>query len=290
MISADRFKINPYFAVFLAASIGGLSGVIVKTIGLPATSMAFIRLLVPTLLIGGYLIARRINCFRGNFKPLLLAGFLNVIRLLLYYLAFLYTSLANAVIILFTWPIFSALFGKLALREKTTPKEWILVAVSFLGMIVMYIGDVSLIGKDFLGMTIMLISAIMYAVTVVIYKAKIKDYSDAEIVFYQNFLGPIIFLPFFLVNRPWPQLAQVTTAMVFFGLLVGVVAFLLFFIGLRRLSLIRYSILTYWEVPATIIFGMLLMKENLTVSMVAGGLLIIGANIGLLIKNKTNQI
>lgn len=290
MILTDKFKINPYLAVFLAASIGGLGGVIIKTVNLPATSMAFIRLLIPTALIGGYLIARRVNCFRGDFKPLLLAGFLNAVRLLLYYLAFLYTSLANAVIILFTWPIFSASFGKLALKEKTTSKEWFLVIISFLGIIIMYIGNVNLVNVDFLGMTMMLVSAIMYAMTVVIYKAKIKDYSDMEIVFYQNFLGSIIFLPFFLFNRPWPQLAQVSIAVVFFGLLVGVISFLLFFIGLRRLSVIRYSILTYWEVPTTIIFGILLMNENLTIGMIVGGLLIIGANIGLLIKNKTSEV
>ncbi len=104
-------KINPYLAIILAATIGGSSGVFIKLLDLPSTSMTFFRMFVPVVVLLVYLSLKKIRLFRGHYGIMLVASGLNATRMLLFFVGYLYTSIGNAVIILFTWPIFAAKSG-----------------------------------------------------------------------------------------------------------------------------------------------------------------------------------
>ncbi|MBU1198216.1 MAG: DMT family transporter [Nanoarchaeota archaeon] len=278
-------KLNPYFAVILAATIGGSSGIFIKLLNLPATTMTFFRVVVPVVVLLGFFAWKKIKLFQGNFKIMLFASLLNAIRMFLYVFAYLYTSIGNAVIILFTWPIFATIFGIIILKEKVKTKTALLIGLAFLGIIIMYINkEISFGNKDFLGMAAMLLSAILFALTMVIFKKELKDYSKTETVFYQNIVGALIFLPFIFINKPVPNIPQIGTGIIY-GLLVGIAAYALFFFALKKLKMSHYSLFTYWEVPAALIFSVIFFKEIITLNVIIGGLLIIIA--GFLLRKKT---
>ena len=49
---------------------------------------------------------------------MLIASSINAARMFLYFIGFTYASIANAVIVLYTWPIFATLLGLMFLKEK----------------------------------------------------------------------------------------------------------------------------------------------------------------------------
>lgn len=277
-------KLNPYLAIILGTTITASSGVFIKLLNLPSTSITFFRVFIPVIILSCYFGLKKIKLFRGNYKIMLFASGLNAARMFLFMVGYLFTSIGNAIIILFTWPIFATIFGAIFLKEKITKRTSVLVGMAFLGVILMYLDkEISFGNRDFLGMAAMLFSAIIYSVTAVIFKKELINYAETETIFYQNLAGAIIFLPFIFINKPTPTIIQISVA-VSYAFLVGVVAFLLFFFALKKLKMSHYSLSTYWEVPAALIFGVIFFKEKITLNIILGGFLIIAA--GLLLKKE----
>src|SRR3989338_7158942 len=246
-------SLNPYLAIFFAATIGGSSGVFIKLLNLPSTSITFFRVFVPVVILLGYFGWKRVRVFHGNYWIMLVASALNAARMFLYMVAYLYTSIGNAVIILFTWPIFATLFGMLLLKERVTKRTALLIGVAFLGIMIMYLNkEITFGNRDVIGMGAMLLSAIIFSLTAVIFKKELKNYTKTETIFYQNLLGAVVFLPF-----------------------------ILFFFALKRLPMNHFSLFTYWEVPAALIFGAVFFREAITIDMIIGGTLILIAGISL---------
>ena len=281
-------KLNPYLAIIFAATIGGSSGVFIKLLNLTSTSITFFRVFIPVILLLAYFSWKKIKLFQGNYKIMLIASGLNAARMFLYFFAYLYTSIGNAVIILFTWPIFATIFRAVFLKEKVSKKTASLIGVAFLGIIIMYMNkEISFGNKDFIGTAAMLLSAIIFSITAVIFKKELKNYTKTETIFYQNLVGAIVFLPFIFINKPIPTIAQTAVASLY-GFLVGIVAFLLFFFALKKLKMSHYSLFTYWEVPAALIFSAIFFKEVITLNMIIGGGLILVA--GLLLRKEKSTV
>ncbi len=281
-------KLNPYLAIIIAATIGGSSGVFIKLLELPAGTITFFRMAVPVLVLLGYLRYKGIKLFRGNYRIMMVASVLNASRMFLFFVGYLYTSIGNAVIILFTWPIFGALFSAIFLKEKIPLRTAFLIGLAFLGIVIMYINkEISFGNQDFIGMAAMLFSAIMFSATAVIFKKELVNYSRTETIFYQNLVGSIAFLPFLFAGFPVPSALQAGVASLY-GVLIGIVAFLLFFYALRKLKMSHYALFTYWEVIAALFFGVLFFQEAITLNMVIGGGLILATGI-LLRKQKTSN-
>ena len=268
-------KQAPYLAVFCAAIMAGSSGIFVKYMDIPATSMSFIRTAVPALILGWLMYKRSTPFFRGNYPLMLAASLLNAARMFLFFTAYIYTTIGNAVIITFTWPIFVTIFSMVFLKEQVSRRNIILLGVAFLGILFVYAnGDLSLGDGDFIGMSAALGTAIVYASSVVIFKREAGNYSRTEMIFYQNFLGAFIFLPFILINRPWPGVSDIAIASSH-AIFLGIGAFSLFFYGLQRLKASTASAIAYIEIVSAVSFGIFWMGEDFKWNMAVGGALIV---------------
>ncbi len=264
-----------FISVLIGATIAGLSGLLIKSIDLPASSIAFIRTAVPTILIAIWMYFKGITFFRGNYKPMLLASLLNAARMYFFLLAFIYTSISNAVIILYTWPIFVNLLGVFWLGEKVSRKQVLLLGLAFLGIIVIYSNqDISFENNDFVGMSSMLLSAFLFSLSYIIYKTEIQNYHRNEVVFYQNVVGGFIFLPFFLINGIWPTTSDWVLGLTY-GTVMGVLVFNFFFYGLKYLPASKASALGYFEIVSAVTVGVVFLGEALTLPFLIGGSLII---------------
>ncbi len=282
-------KLNPYLAIIIAATIGGSSGVFIKLLDLPATSITFFRMAVPVVVLLVYLKYKGTIFFRGNYRIMMLASVLNATRMFFFFVGYLYTSIGNAVIILFTWPIFGSLFSAIFLKEKISVRTATLIGLAFMGIVIMYSEkEISFGNEDFIGMAAMLFSAILFSITAVIFKKELVNYSRTETIFYQNLVGAFVFLPFLFINTPLPTALQAGVASLY-GFLIGIVAFVLFFFALRRLKMSHYALFTYWEVIAAIFFGVVFFQEAITLNMILGGGLILATGI-LLKKQKTQTL
>jgi drug/metabolite transporter (DMT)-like permease len=270
---------NAYFDLIIGMLIGSSAGVWIKYLALPPTSIAFFRLAAPLIVTFVYLKYKKIKLFTGNYKIMLLASLFNAIRLFFYFVAYLYTSITNAIIILFTWPIFAALFGVIFLKEKITRRQILLFAMAFSGIVFMNLGqEFSTSNSDLLGMGAMLISAIVLALANVSYKRAISGYSNMETIFYQNFLGAFLFFPFIFINSPVPTITQ-TAVGIFYALLIGIGAFFFMFTAMRKLKMLHYSLFKYIEVIFNIMFGVIFFSDAITLQILIGGGLIIAAGV-----------
>ncbi len=274
-------RINPYFAVILAGAIWGLGGAFVKIIDLPATSFAFLRCFVPFIILALYFTVKKIQPFHGNIKMMMGASILNAVRMYLFFVAFLYAPISQAVILIYTWPVFASIYAVFFLKERISFKKAGLMAMAFAGIIVIFLGNESSsngVGHDmlFIGLGAMLLHSVIYAATVVIFKNEIKNYSNWETIFYQVFAGAFIFLPFIFINQPMPEPWQLSAA-TFWMALLGLGSFGLFFMAMKKLDMVTISILSYTEIVIMITIGILFFQENLTLNMAIGATMIVAS-------------
>lgn len=261
-----------FFAVVLCALLAGSNGIMIKHMeSLDANTIAWLRSTVPAFILGIWMIRMKIPFFRGNYKKMLLASLLNALRMYFYLVAYIYTSIGNAVIIFYSWPIFVTIFSAINLKEKIKLNQVILLMLAFIGLVLAYSDkEFSFGDKDLIGMVASLISSILYASTVVIFKTESNNYQRTEIIFYQNLVGVVLFLPFFALNLPTAAPDDLSLGL-FYSILVGLVIFNLFFYGLKYLKASTASSIMYIEVVSAILFSYFWFGDQLSLNMILGG-------------------
>ncbi len=264
-------KEKAYLAILMGATIGGTGGVFIKYISMPATSIAWVRMTVPCVLLTIWILSNGIRVFRGNYKVMLGGSVINAVRMYLFLVAFIYTSIGNAIIIFYTWPIFATLFGVTLLKERISRRQVWLLLLAFTGIIIAYSNQTfSFDNQDFIGMSAAIGSAFLYALTVIIFKSESEHYTRNEIIFYQNIIGAFVFLPFFILNEPAPTQTDIILGIAY-GLLIGMVAYNFFFFGLKYLDASRASMLTYTEVVSAVLLSYFIIGDVLSWNMIVGG-------------------
>lgn len=270
---------NPYLEVLCAAVLWGATGIFIKILHLPSTSLTFFRAGVPVVILYIIFSFQRKKVFKGKHKLMWIASTLNAVRMLLYFIGFSLTAIGNAVIILYTGPIFISLFSALFLREKVTSQKVGVLLMAFFGLVVMYSNHLfSFQQKDFFGMTAVLTSTIMNAVMILLIKKEIHKYTKMETIFWQNLVAVFIFLPFLLNTRPVPTTFQWQTAIIY-AFVNGLVAYYMYFSALKKIPLSTATIITYMEVVSAITFAWVFLREPITMNMLVGGFLIISASL-----------
>ena len=275
-----------FIAVVVGSVIAGLTGLFIKNITVPATSMAFVRMGIPVVVLGTWMWSAGIRFFRGNYKKMLVASALNAVRMYLFLLAYIYTTITQAVIILFTWPVFVNILSTFWLKEKISIKQIVVLLLCFLGIVVIFINQTfSFQNRDFVGMAAGIFSALFYSVSYIIYKTEIDNYKRNEIIFYQNLIGTLFFMPFFILATQIPTMKDMLL-MTGYGLIMGILIFNFFFYGLKYLKASQASLIHYLEIISAVGTGVLFFGDKITINILIGGILILGS-IGYLKSSRT---
>lgn len=164
---------------------------------LPPFQIAFFRnlfgflIFVPLLASGGFgfLRTRRLGLHAVR-------GLLNVIAMLMFFTALALTEVARVTALSFTAPLFMALMSVVFLGERFRMRRWIALALGFTGMLIIL--RPGLITVD-LGSLLVVVSASIWAVTMVVIKILSRTESSFAITAYMN-----IFLSIFsLIPAIW---------------------------------------------------------------------------------------
>jgi len=263
------------YAVILCAILAGNNGLLIKSMNsLSAGGIAWFRTGIPVLFLIPFLIKNKEFHFKGNTRKMFLASFINAIRMYLYLLAFIYTSIGNAVVLFYTYPLFVTAIEYLFFKQKLQKAQVGFLALAFIGIVITYVGKpFSFASNDFIGMLSAIGASIGYAVTVILFKAETPNYSKNQLIFYQNLIGALVFIPFLTV-LPNAELPQIGVG-VLYGLLIGIVVFKLFFYGLKELTAATATTLMYLEVVSAIVLGYFVLDEKLSWNILVGGSLIL---------------
>ncbi|HAX14952.1 DMT family transporter [Leeuwenhoekiella palythoae] len=263
------------YAVILAALIAGFNGILIKAMpSLSTGAIGWFRAGVPVLfLLPGLLKARQLKV-QGSTRMLLLASVINAVRTYFFLLAFVYTSVGNAIVLFYIYPLFITIIETTVYKAPISKKQVLFMLLAFGGIAFTYADkEFSFESRDFIGMLAAILAAVGYAFFVSIFKRQTQDCNRNQLLFYQNLAGAVLFIPF-LFGLKDVALTHMGIG-VFYGLLIGIVQFGLFFFGLKHLNATTAASLMYLEVLSAVLLSFFILNEELSWNTYVGGVLIL---------------
>ena len=210
----------------------------------------------------------------------------------------LMTSIANAVFLIYTGPLFCALLARVFRKEKISVLSGIFLFLVFVGML-LTIGiidvkngsltfglDLSTSSSEYpqknLGDLLGLLSGVFYGLAMFFYGYR-KDVDSVVRGVWNFFWAASATLAMSIILRPWHGVSSFTTtnwawATALF-LVCGLFALGFLVVAGRNLPAVEYSTISYWECPVAILCGLLVWGERLTPVGMIGGLLIVGGGL-----------
>ena len=264
-------------AAILSALGMGTVGVFAKITGLGAEVITFFRLALGAGFMLLYLAAtgQLARVRRWPSWPVLINGCMLAGFIIFYVQAMEFTTMANAIMLVYLAPLAASVYAHFFLNERLTRQSAGLIGLALFGFAMMmeFRVDFSSGSSHVKGIGLGLLSMGCYAAFILINRV-----IDARIhvhtrTFYQLLVGGLVMLPLCLISRPdlppwtWPWLAGT-------GLIPGFLAIFCAVIALQRLPAATFGTLAYFEPIAVIVFGWTLFHEPLTLLQLGGCVLI----------------
>lgn len=207
---------------------------------------------------------------------------------ILYWRSFRLTEIGNAAVAHQMNSVFLLLFAPLFLREKTRKSEWIGLILSLAGIVVLYGNAMkSSEQNDFLGITLSLGSAALYALLIIFYRyLPSRGLTITEINFWRYTFGAILLLPFMLSWGGFNFGQKDILPLAAYGLLFAFIASGIHAFGMSKTRSMHASIVGKSEPVMASLYAFWFLKETPQIQTIIGGILIIGASIWLAMQNK----
>jgi len=217
-------------------------------------------------------------------KGLFWRGFVGGIAVYLFYLAILKLGVGKGSVYIYSYPIFATLFSMLILKEKVEPIKFVVIFISFAGLILLSVGG----GKESLaGMGIYELIAIAGSITTglaVVFVKKLHDSDNSYAIFFSQC---IVGFWMFLVPSGATQ-AKGDVSELLLLVLVGVVATIgqLFMTeGYKYVNVATGSLLQSMVPVFNLFSGWLIFHEQFSTVEMVGSLVIVGSCFALVLIN-----
>lgn len=191
----------------------------------------------------------------------------------------LVSSTMSAVIIS-TIPLFTPLAAYFSFKEKISPINLIGIFISFFGILLMVFNRELQFNENPLGILI-LFGAVAAAVIYGILLQKLAiHYSSLTIIAYQNAIGVIYFLPFFLFFE-FDQFIQVKpnleliSSLLLLAVFASSIAFILYTSVVRKIGITKGNIYTNLIPGFTAVFAYFILAEEFPFSKILGMIVVI---------------
>ena len=273
--------VNSYAFIAMAGilwSTLGLFGDMLMNRGLSSEQVAFTRLFIGFIVLSLYSLIRRPEVLKINLKCLLYCGAIGIICQGLfnkcYFKAVEVTGVSVAAVLLYTSPLFLAVFSKIVYKEKMTRAKIISLILCCVGAIMAVTGGVlDLEGINTYGIIMGIMAAITYALMPIISKNALKEFSSETILIYGFLFGAIFMIP---SAKPIEMIGFVTNMnvlpyMVLLGVFPAAMAYIFYAEGIARgceLSIV--GVVASVELIAASIIGWTVVGEVFTIGKVIG--------------------
>lgn len=269
-LSAVSYGMNPLCALKLYAD------------GFTPASVLVYRFLFATLLLGLFMVAQKrsfsVKC--AELPVLVLLGGLFALSSMTYFISFKYMSAGVAATLVFSYPIMVALIMALFFHEKQGLITWCAIGLSVMGVALLSNGDN---GKPIamVGMVCILVSALSYALYIVVINRSRIRMSSLKLTFYAMLvcLACIIaFIPFSGAGAIQPlQNGAEWFYAIFLGLVPTVVSLVLMAMAVKLIGSTSTAVMGALEPVTAVVIGMTVFGELLTFRLSIGIVLILVA-------------
>lgn len=273
--------VNSYVFIAMAGilwSTLGLFGNMLMERGLSSEQVAFTRLFIGFIVLSLYSLIRRPKVLKINLKCLLYCGAIGIICQGLfnkcYFKAVEVTGVSIAAVLLYTSPLFLAVFSKIVYKEKMTRAKIISLILCCIGAIMAVTGGVlDLKGINTYGIIMGIMAAITYALMPIISKNALKEFSSETILIYGFLFGAIFMIP---SAKPVEMIGFVTDMnvlpyMILLGVFPAAMAYIFYAEGIARgceLSIV--GVVASVELIAASIIGWTVVGEVFTIGKAIG--------------------
>ena len=253
---------------------------------MPPFEVVFFRSVFGSLMIGAVIWKEKVSFLGANRRMLVLRGIFGFIALAMNFYAIAKLNLGMAVMLNSTSPIFVAIFASLLLKDRITPRLWLLTLICFVGVYL-------LIGPQFSArpfpILIGLLSGVMAAAAFVTISAAEENESSYTIIFYFTMISTIGTAPLLhfgfvpLGAREWLGIIGVSIAS-FFGQVFITKSY-------REAPASLVSPFNYLTPVCSFLYGFLIWKDAATLQMIAGaGLIIVSGILIYLLEKKSKPM
>ncbi len=268
-IASASYGTNPLFALPLFSS------------GVGVNSVLFYRYAIAVIIYGVWLKFVKKLSLHITFKeffPLFIMGLFFSLSSLTLFEAFKYIEAGIACTILFIYPVVVAVIMSLFFKEKMTKTVIVSILLTFTGIVMLYHGKPG-VSLNIHGVTVVLISALLYALYIVGVKniSTIKHMNSLKMSFYVMLFGLLVYI----VNLKFcTQLQILDKPILWFyvtglALLPTIISIETINIAIKLIGSTKTAILGALEPLTAIFFGILFFNEHLTLRISIGVLLIL---------------
>ncbi len=296
LVSRKKIKTIPafmgYLKICLAAVIWGSLGIFVRAINLPVTEIVFFRVVfAATATLAVVAVQKRL--FQLKLKKhrglMILRSVGLTANWLLFFCALKFTTIANAVLLTYTAPIFIVLLSPMLLKEKIELKTIFSLVASIMGIVLIIFPGLTIgAGAHLFGMVCALGAAITYALLVITSKYLLDEYTPASLVFYESFISFFILAPFMFVSFSRPTTSE-WIILVVMGIVNTALAAFLYISGLEQVKAQHAGVLAYLDPLTAMILAILFLSETPTIYTIIGGILVLIAGLNIIVQKRIEQ-
>lgn len=267
-----------------AMLIFGTIGLFVKNIELSSSEIALTRGFIGgvTLILATIFLKKKISfeAIKNNLYLLIFSGLAVGLNWIFLFQGYKYTSISNATLSYYFAPVFVTILAPFILKEKLTLSKFLCVLMALVGMFCIVGVDGINGGSDLIGIAYGLLAAGFYA-SVILMNKFLKGIDSIEITVIQLISATITLLPYVLYVEGLGILS-VSSVSIPYILILGIVhtgiAYLLYFSSLQGLKGQTIAVLSYIDPVFAIIISAIILKEQLGVLQIIGGVLILGSS------------
>jgi drug/metabolite transporter (DMT)-like permease len=273
-------RIRAYWLLFLLSIIWGIAFVAIRRADfeLSPVNLAILRWLISSVAYGIVLIflgRPKIPFVRKDLPRLLVVSFANVP---MYHLVLNYAettvSSGLAGLLISLGPVFITALSAYVLKEKITRNVVLALVLAVSAAAILAIGNLQGTSSGLVGPGEVVITAIAYAIFAVLSKPLVKKYGALHVAMWAGLAGTAMLLP--LISQ---SLIRQTEALSFYGwvsvlylaLLSTVLGYSVFYTLVSRGAVSRLSIQLYLIPIVSVIGGIVLLQESVSIFMILGG-------------------
>ncbi|HWR25599.1 MAG TPA: EamA family transporter, partial [Methanosarcina sp.] len=275
---------SPFTPLVASCILSGTVGIFVKGIkDMDAGSILFYRLFFGFAVILVYLMffsGIKDLKLRERKSYLFLLGILNAVTTFSYFSAIKYTSISEAVLLLYTAPIYVTLLSPLLLKERISFKDMFALILSISG-ILLAVNPSGLMWSETgeknytLGILFGLLSGLSYGCSIIVISYLKENYSTIEQMFWSTAICLLLFLPFG-ISVSGAVIFENLYILISLGVLVTAFASFLYLRGISRIKAQTAAVISLLEPLSSICFCCILLGEPVHKNTIEGCLFILG--------------
>lgn len=281
------FNLKAYSLLIVLSIIWGIAFVAIKAVEpvLDPVNLTLLRWLIASagfLVIAPFLGRSKTKFERADLPRLIGVSFANVVS---YHLTLNYSertiSAGLAGLIVALGPVFIFILSWIFLNERHGRNFVLIVLLAFSGAVILSIDSLFTgIANSFYGILEAVGTALSYAVFAVFSKPLVQKYGPRPFTIWAGLIGTVMLLPL-LSSSFVSQVSHLPLidwlSMLYLSLLSTVIGYMMFYTLVRRGAVSRLSIQLYLIPVISVIGGILILGETITVFTVIGGLILLSA-------------